>query len=58
MRMGKQRFIASLAAQRHGGPVPDLPGEDDAQPAAGGAQLPAGEKYVALTFDDGPKAGD
>lgn len=25
--------------------------------ANGSAQLPAGEKYVVLTFDDGPKAG-
>lgn len=28
-----------------------------AVPAEGGAELPAGEKYVALTFDDGPRRG-
>ena len=27
----------------------------DAVPAEGGAEIPAGEKYVALTFDDGPR---
>ena len=33
-----------------------LPGSD-AVPAEGGAEIPAGEKYVALTFDDGPRRG-
>lgn len=27
----------------------------EAVPAEGGAEIPAGEKYVALTFDDGPR---
>lgn len=31
-----------------------LPG-GEAVPTEGGAALPAGEKYVALTFDDGPR---
>ena len=58
MRMGKQRFLCLLAALAMAAALcGTCPGEDDAQPAAGGAQLPAGEKYVALTFDDGPKAG-
>ncbi len=30
---------------------------DRAVPADGGAVIPAGEKYVALTFDDGPRKG-
>lgn len=30
---------------------------DRALPAEGGAELPAEEKYVALTFDDGPRRG-
>lgn len=30
---------------------------EKALPAEGGAELPAGEKYVALTFDDGPRKG-
>lgn len=34
-----------------------FPGGEDAVTADGGARLPAGEQYVALTFDDGPKAG-
>ena len=29
----------------------------EALPADGGAVIPAGEKYVALTFDDGPRRG-
>ena len=29
----------------------------EAAPADGGAEIPAGEKYVALTFDDGPRRG-
>lgn len=29
----------------------------EAVPAEGGAELPAEEKYVALTFDDGPRRG-
>ena len=29
----------------------------EAVPAEGGAEIPAGEKYVALTFDDGPRRG-
>lgn len=33
-----------------------LPG-GEAMPADGGAKIPAGEKYVALTFDDGPRRG-
>lgn len=33
-----------------------LPGSH-AVPAEGGAEIPAGEKYVALTFDDGPRQG-
>lgn len=33
-----------------------LPG-GEAIPADGGAEIPAGEKYVALTFDDGPRRG-
>ena len=33
-----------------------LPG-GEAMPADGGAEIPAGEKYVALTFDDGPRRG-
>ena len=33
-----------------------LPG-GAAMPADGGAEIPAGEKYVALTFDDGPRRG-
>lgn len=31
--------------------------EEAVLPVEGGAELPAGEKYVALTFDDGPKRG-
>ena len=58
MRMGKQRFLCLLAALAMAAALcGTCPGEDGAQPATGGAQLPAGEKYVALTFDDGPKAG-
>ncbi|WP_325200152.1 polysaccharide deacetylase family protein [Oscillibacter sp.] len=30
---------------------------DEAVPADSGAEIPAGEKYVALTFDDGPRRG-
>jgi len=30
---------------------------DKAVPADGGAAIPEGEKYVALTFDDGPRKG-
>ena len=33
-----------------------LPG-GEAMPADGGAEIPAGEKYVALTFDDDPRRG-
>ena len=33
-----------------------LPG-GEAIPADGGAEIPAGEKYVALIFDDGPRRG-
>ena len=33
-----------------------LPG-GEAMPADGGAEIPAGEKYVDLTFDDGPRRG-
>lgn len=33
-----------------------LPG-GEAVPADSGAEIPAGEKYVALTFDDGPRRG-
>lgn len=29
----------------------------EAVPVEGGAEIPAGEKYVALTFDDGPRRG-
>lgn len=29
----------------------------EAVPAEGGAEIPAGEKYAALTFDDGPRRG-
>ena len=29
----------------------------EAVPADSGAEIPAGEKYVALTFDDGPRRG-
>lgn len=29
----------------------------EAVPAEGAAEIPAGEKYVALTFDDGPRRG-
>lgn len=29
----------------------------EAVPADGGAEIPEGEKYVALTFDDGPRRG-
>jgi len=32
-------------------------GGDGAVPADGGAVIPEGEKYVALTFDDGPRKG-
>jgi len=32
-------------------------GGEEALPAEGGAALPAEEKYVALTFDDGPRRG-
>lgn len=31
--------------------------KSEAVPAEGGARIPAGEKYVALTFDDGPRWG-
>lgn len=31
--------------------------EGGAVPAEGGAEIPEGEKYVALTFDDGPRRG-
>ena len=34
-----------------------LPGRDAARPAAGPAELPAESRFVALTFDDGPRAG-
>jgi len=30
---------------------------DRTVPVDGGAEIPAGEKYVALTFDDGPRQG-
>ena len=30
---------------------------DAAVPADSGAEIPEGEKYVALTFDDGPRRG-
>ena len=50
--MGKKSFLilalAVLAACLAGG---------RAVPAEGGAEIPAGEKYVALTFDDGPRRG-
>lgn len=59
MRMGKRRFLCLLAALAVIAAAPwgacTVPG--GVQPATGGAWLPAGEKYVALTFDDGPKAG-
>lgn len=32
-----------------------LPGRDAARPAAGPAELPAESRFVALTFDDGPR---
>lgn len=32
-------------------------GKGETVPAEGGAEIPAGEKYVALTFDDGPRRG-
>ncbi len=58
MRMGKQRVCGLLAALAMAAALcGTCPREDAVQPAAGGAALPAGEKYVALTFDDGPKAG-
>ena len=56
--MGKHRLICLLmalvlAASIRGG----RGGEAESVAAGSGVQLPAGEKYVALTFDDGPKAG-
>ena len=56
--MGKHRLICllmalALAASIRGG----RGGEAESVAAGSGVQLPAGEKYVALTFDDGPKAG-
>ena len=32
-------------------------GGGEAVPVDSGAEIPAGEKYVALTFDDGPRRG-
>lgn len=56
--MGKRSVFCLLAALALAAvPWGSLGGETDTVEAAGGAQLPAGEKYVALTFDDGPKAG-
>lgn len=57
MRAGKQALaafavFALLLCCRTGAPGPALP----ASPAAGQAEIPAA-KYVALTFDDGPRAG-
>lgn len=56
--MGKRSVFCLLAALALAAvPWGSFGGETDTVEAAGGAQLPAGEKYVALTFDDGPKAG-
>lgn len=56
--MGKQRFLCLLAVLTLAA-VPWCACGEEADPVAvdGVAQLPAGEKYIALTFDDGPKAG-
>lgn len=56
--MGKQRFSALWLSWRWR----QCPGAlwtagRDTLTVTGTARLPAGEKYVALTFDDGPKAG-
>lgn len=56
--MGKHRLICllmalALAASIRGG----RGGEAESVAADSGVRLPAGEKYVALTFDDGPKVG-
>ena len=48
-KFGLALLLASLAA------LCSACGGDGAVPAEGGAELPAGEKYVALTFDDGPR---
>ena len=55
--MGRQRFfclmlVLALAAMPWG-----RLGSETGTAAAASVGLPAGEKYVALTFDDGPKAG-
>lgn len=56
--MGKRSVFCLLAALALAAvPWGSFGGGTDTVEAAGGAQLPAGEKYVALTFDDGPKAG-
>ena len=54
--MGKIRFFCLLAVLALAA-VPWGLARQEPVAAAGGIQLPAGEKYVALTFDDGPKAG-
>lgn len=56
--MGKQRLFGLLAVLALTAAIGGAhTGEAGPMEANGSAQLPAGEKYVALTFDDGPKAG-
>lgn len=55
--MEKKRFLSLLAALALSAPWGALGAGGSAVPAAAGTRLPEGEKYVALTFDDGPKAG-
>lgn len=56
--MGKRRFFCLLAALAlAAAPWGPFGGNAESVAADGIVHLPAGEKYVALTFDDGPKAG-
>lgn len=56
--MGKQRFICLLVVLALAAtPWCNLAEKGDTVTADGAARLPAGEKYIALTFDDGPKVG-
>ena len=56
--MGKQRFFCALVVLALAAvPWCAVDSGADTLTVSGTARLPAGEKYVALTFDDGPKAG-
>ena len=56
--MGRQRLVRLLLVLALAAAVWWFQGGEAKTVAAGSSiQLPVGEKYVALTFDDGPKAG-